>query len=250
MKLNGKVALVTGAGSGIGRAIASLFVTEGARVVATDLNPGGLESLQNELREAGRNLTTVVGNVAVRAEAEKMVDTAVNTYGTIDLVINNAGIMDEFMPLGDLEDALWQQVMGVNVDGPMFISRRALQIMLRKEQGVIVNISSIGGLFGGRSGVAYTTSKHAVIGMTRSVAYQYAHKGIRCNVICPGGVSTNIAVRQPSPLGYERLQTTLGMAVRTAQPDELARVALFLASDDSSFVNGEVLVADGGWTAG
>ncbi len=252
MKLEGKVALVTGAGSGIGRAIARLFVEEGAQVAATDIQAGGLEALAAEIESLGRRpaLTTITGSVADQADAEKMVDAALNAYGTLDIVINNAGIMDEFVPLGDLDDALWRRVLAVNLDGPMFISRKALQTMLPKGKGVIVNIASIGGLFGGRSGVSYTVSKHGVIGLTRSVAYHYATKGIRCNAICPGGVATNISVRQPNPLGYERLQTTLGSAVRTAQPEELARVALFLASDDSSFINGEILVADGGWTVG
>ncbi len=115
-----------------------------------------------------------------------------------------------------------------------------------------MNVASVGGLFGGRSGVAYTSSKHAVIGLTKSIAYHYAKKGIRCNAICPGGVATNIGntIRQPSPLGMERLQTTLAMAIRSAEPIELAKAALFLASDDASFVNGEIMVVDGGWTAG
>jgi NAD(P)-dependent dehydrogenase (short-subunit alcohol dehydrogenase family) len=251
MNLSNQVALVTGVGSGIGRAIARLFVEEGASVVATDLHLEGLESLVSEIDPLRRtHLAIVTGDVSVRADAEKMVETALSAYGTLDIVVNNAGIMDEFVPLGALDDALWRHVLGVNLDGVMYISRKALATMLPKGKGVIVNIASIGGLFGGRSGVSYTTSKHAVIGLTRSIAYQYAKAGIRCNAICPGGVSTSISVRNPDPLGYERLQTTLGMAVRTAEPVELARVALFLASDDSSFVNGEVLVADGGWTAG
>lgn len=249
MRLDGKIVLVTGAGSGIGRAIVKLFVEEGAKVVGTDLYPTGLESLVKEIGEAGCSaLTTVTGDVSNRADAEKMVDTAVKTYGGLDVVINNAGIMDEFVPAADLDDKLWRQVLGVNLDGPMFICRKALEYMLPKGKGVIVNVGSIGGLFGGRSGLSYTVSKHGLIGLTRSIAYHYAKKGIRCNIICPGGVATNISVRQPNPLGYERLQTTLPSAVRTAGSDELARVALFLASDDSSFVNGETLVADGGWT--
>jgi NAD(P)-dependent dehydrogenase (short-subunit alcohol dehydrogenase family) len=251
MKLDGKVALVTGAGSGIGRAIVTLFLEEGAQVVGADLYPTGLETLAEETRQAGHTaLTTVTGDVSSRADAENMVNTAVSTYGTIDIVVNNAGIMDEFVPVGAVDDALWQQVLGVNLNGPMYICRKALETMLPREKGVIVNVASVGGLFGGRAGVSYTVSKHGVIGLTRSIAYQYATKGIRCNAIAPGGVATNISVRQPDMLGYERLQTTLGMNVRTGQADELARVALFLASDDSSFVNGEILVADGGWTAG
>jgi NAD(P)-dependent dehydrogenase (short-subunit alcohol dehydrogenase family) len=251
MKLQGKVALVTGAGSGIGRAITALFVQEGAQVVAADLNPAGLETLAHELASQGcPPITAVTGDVSHRPDAENMVDTAINGYGKLDIVVNNAGIMDEFTPLGNLQDEMWRRVLGVNLDGPMFVSRRALETMLPAGKGIIVNVSSIGGLFGGRAGASYTTSKHALIGLTRSIAYEYALKGIRCNVICPGGVATNIAVSNPNPLGFERLQSTLSSAVRTAQPEELARIALFLASDDSSFVNGEVLVADGGWTVG
>jgi len=251
MKLTGKVALVTGAGSGIGRSIVEVFVENGAQVVAADLNASALETLAQEIAARGcPPITTVTGDVSKRADAENMVDTAVKVYGTIDIVVNNAGIMDEFVPLGNLDDALWRRVLGVNLDGPMYISRKALETMLPAGKGVIVNISSIGGLFGGRAGVSYTTSKHALIGLTRSIAYEYAMKGIRCIAVCPGGVATNISVTHPDPLGMERLQSTLGSAVRTADPEELARVALFLASEDSSFVNGEVLVADGGWTVG
>ncbi|MCC6611838.1 MAG: glucose 1-dehydrogenase [Anaerolineae bacterium] len=250
MKLQDKVALVTGAGSGIGREITKLFAAEGAQIVAADVVATGLDTLAQEVSAGDTRLKTIVGDVSVRADAEQLVDTALDVYGTLDIVVNNAGIMDDFMPLADLDDSLWRKVMGVNLDGPMFICRKALQTMLANEKGVIVNVASIGGLFGGRAGVSYTASKHAVIGLTRSIAYQYAKKGIRCNVVCPGGVATNISIRNPSPLGYERLQTTLPAAIRTAQPEELARVVLFLASDDGSFVNGEVLVADGGWTAG
>lgn len=251
MKLEGKVALVTGAGAGIGRAIVRLFIEEGAQVVGTDLYPTGLETLAEEIRHAGySSLTISTGDVSVRADAENMVDTAVNTCGTLDIVVNNAGIMDEFVPVGDLDDALWEQVLSVNLNGPMYICRRALATMLPKGKGAIINMASVGGLAGGRAGASYTVSKHGVIGLTRSIAYHYAMKGIRCNAVAPGGVATSISIRQPNALGYERLQTTLPMAVRAAQPDELARVALFLASDDSSFVNGAVLVADGGWTVG
>lgn len=253
MKLNGKVALVTGAGSGIGRAVAKLFVEKGAQVVASDLFPAGLESLAEEVKAAGfSTLTITTGDVSDRAAAEAMVETAVKTYGTIDIVVNNAGIMDEFLPVGEVSDELWHKVYAINIDGPMFICRKAVQVMVEKGTGAIVNVASVGGLFGGRSGVAYTSSKHAVIGLTKSIAYHYAKKGIRCNAICPGGVATNIGntIRQPSPLGMERLQTTLAMAIRSAEPIELAKAALFLASDDASFVNGEIMVVDGGWTAG
>lgn len=251
MKLDGKVALVTGAASGIGREVVKLFIQEGAQVVASDIAAAGLDTLTAEITAMGfAPPTAVTGDVSDRAAAEHMVDTALAAYGTLDIVVNNAGIMDEFVPIGDLEDSLWRKVLGVNLDGPMYLCRKAVQIMLPKEAGVIVNVASVGGLFGGRAGVSYTTSKHALVGLTRSIAYHYAKKGIRCNVVCPGGVATNISIGNPNPLGMERLQTTLPMSIRNAASDELASIILFLASDDSSFVNGAVLVADGGWTAG
>lgn len=251
MKLEGKVVLVTGGGSGIGRAITHLFIQEGARVVSTDLHANTLETLAGELKEADRaSLTTFTGDVSVRADAEKMVDLAVSTYGTLDVVVNNAGIMDNFTPLSEVDDALWEKVLAVNLDGPMYICRRALETMLPRKQGVIVNVSSVGGLFGGRAGASYTVSKHALIGLTRSIAYHYALSGIRCNAICPGGVSTNISIDHPSALGFERVKTTIPMSIRMGESEELARAALFLASDDSSFVNGDIMVVDGGMTAG
>ena len=251
MKLQGKVAVVTGAGSGIGRAVVTVFAQAGAQVVAADIVPGGLDTLAAEIEALGLPaIVKITGDISKRADAEAMVDAALTAFGTVDIIVNNAGIMDDFVPLGDLDDALWERVLGVNLNGPMYLTRKALATMLAKGAGSIVNIASVGGLFGGRSGVSYTTSKHAVIGLTRSVAFHYAKKGIRCNAICPGGVKTNIAVRNPNPLGMERLQTTLPAATRAAEPDELAKAVLFLASDDASFVNGEIMVVDGGWTAG
>ncbi|MCA9893321.1 MAG: glucose 1-dehydrogenase [Anaerolineae bacterium] len=249
MRLEGKVALITGAGSGIGKATAELFAAEGAKVVASDISAPRLADLKNEVEAAGGTIITLVGDVSKRDDDEKMVEAAIATYGTIDIVVNNAGIMDDFVPLADLEDSLWERVMGVNLDGPMYIIRKALQTMLEKGSGSIVNVASVGGLFGGRSGVSYTASKHAVIGLTRSVAYHYAKKGIRCNAVCPGGVATNIEIKQPNPLGYERLQTTFPTVTRQADAKELANAILFLASDEASFVNGDIMVVDGGWTS-
>ncbi|MCA9884637.1 MAG: glucose 1-dehydrogenase [Anaerolineae bacterium] len=249
MRLEGKVALITGAGSGIGKATAELFAAEGAKVVASDISAPRLADLKKEVEAAGGTIITLVGDVSKREDDEKMVEAAIATYGTIDIVVNNAGIMDDFVPLADLEDSLWERVMGVNLNGPMYIIRKALQTMLEKGSGSIVNVASVGGLFGGRSGVSYTASKHAVIGLTRSVAYHYAKKGIRCNAVCPGGVATNIEIKQPNPLGYERLQTTFPTVTRQADAKELANAILFLASDEASFVNGDIMVVDGGWTS-
>ncbi len=250
MKLYGKVALVTGAGAGIGRAIAERFIAEGANVVATDINAERLAALSQAVEQAGHDVKTIVGDVSDCDNAEAMVDQAISLFGHLDIVVNNAGIMDAFTPVGDVDNALWRRVLGVNLDGPMYLTRRALPGMLAQGHGVFVNVGSVAGVGGGKAGAAYTASKHALIGLTRNVAFQYAHKHIRANIICAGGVETSIELGNPNPLGFERMQLAAASSVRVAKAEEIANIALFLASDESSLVNGDVIMADGGWTAG
>jgi len=251
MKLAGKVAVVTGAASGMGKAIAELFAAEGAKVVAADLNLSGVEAVVRGIAERGGAAVAVQANVASEEDVQRMIDTAVERYGTLDILVNNAGIMDNFVPAGDVTDELWEKVFAVNTTGTMRATRRALKIFTEKQSGVIVNIASVGGLFGSRAGAAYTASKHAVIGLTKNVAFQYAGLGIRCNAIAPGGVNTNIGatITAPHPFGMEQAMKGMGINPRSGESEEIAKAALFLASDDASFVNGAVLVADGGWTA-
>lgn len=251
-KLENKVALITGAGSGMGRAIAILFAAEGSKVVATDIAQSRLDSLKNEIAGTGGTITTVLANMAKEEDIEAMVKTAVDTYGTLDILVNNAGIMDNFQPVGELDNATWDKVMKVNVEGPFKAMRSAVKIFLTKGSGNIVNICSIGGLKGGVAGAAYTASKHALVGLTKSTGYLYSKSGIRCNGIAPGAVNTNISetidMTRITPLVNDRIMTGLALNPRAGEPEEIARVALFLAGEDSSFVNGHVLVADGGWS--
>ena len=251
MRLNGKVAVVTGAASGMGKAIAELFAAEGAKVVVSDLNLELASQVAGDIAAKGGEAVAVQGNVAVEADVQRLFDDAVGAYGTVDILVNNAGIMDNFVPAGDLTDDLWERVFAVNATGPMRTTRKALSIFLEKKSGVIVNIASAGGLFGSRAGAAYTASKHAVVGLTKSVGFQYATQGIRCNAIAPGGVKTNIgaSMTAPNPFGAERAMAGMGLNPRVGEPEEIARVALFLASDESSFVNGTTVTADAGWTA-
>ena len=236
MKLQGKVALITGAGSGIGRAITTLFIEEGAQVIATDYFPNRLETLANDIRDAGYDtLTTIAGDISHRADAEHVIEATIRTYGAIDIVVNNAGVTDEYVPVADLNAAIRRRATDVHFDGPMYMCRKAIGPMLAQGKGVIVNIAAASGLFGGRTGVSYTVSQHGVIGLTRSIASHYATKGIRCNAICPSEVA------QQDIAGYEPLKTPT--AIRNAHPEDVARVALYLASDDSVDVNGEMLVA-------
>ncbi len=254
-RLKNKTALVTGAASGLGRAIASLFAAEGAKVLATDRDEGPLGTLKAEVTDAGGILHTLRADMAVPEDVEAMVKGAVDAFGTLDILVNNAGIMDDFSPVGMVSDELWERVMQVNVDGPMRAMRSALRIMVPKGSGVIVNISSIGGLHGARAGAAYTTSKHALIGLSKNTGYLYAKDGIRCNAIAPGAMETHIGkdldfARLPAAAMFnERIVPGLALNPRTSDPMEVAHLALFLASDEASFVNGATVVADGGWSA-
>lgn len=189
-------------------------------------------------------------DITEEASVKSLVDAALSEFGSLDILVNNAGIMDNFIPLDRLNDVLWEKVMAVNLNGPFYTSRLAIRHMLTKGKGVIINIASIGGLRGGRAGLAYTTSKHALIGMTKSIGFMYAKKGIRCNAIAPGGVNTNIMkYAQPDAEGAVLCSSGIGSNPRMGDPDEIAKTALFLASDDSSFITGTVITADGGWTA-
>ncbi|MDG4797104.1 SDR family NAD(P)-dependent oxidoreductase [Micromonospora sp. WMMD1082] len=248
-RYEGRVALVTGAGSGIGQAVAVRLATEGAYVVGCDVDADGLAETEKQIVDAGRTAVTVIGDVSVQADVERIV--AALPDGRIDLLANVAGIMDFFLPVTEVDDATWERVMAVNVTGPMRLSRAVLPLMRTAGGGAIVNVASIGGLTGAVAGTAYVTSKHALIGMTRSIAVLYAADGIRATAICPGGVETNIGrTAVPKvPWAYERLSTSFARSTRTAQPDEIATLVSWLGSAEAVNVNGAVVTSDGGFTA-
>jgi NAD(P)-dependent dehydrogenase (short-subunit alcohol dehydrogenase family) len=251
MKLEGKVAVVTGAGSGMGKEIAVLFAKEGAKVVVADLNEQSAQATVALIEAGNGTAVAVAANVAKEDDVRNMIDTAVEKYGTLDILVNNAGIMDGMVPAHELTDEAWERVFAVNATGPMRAIRKALPLFMAKGKGSIVNIASVGGLYGSRAGAAYTSSKHAVVGLTKNVGYQYAKLGIRCNAIAPGGVKTNIGAGSSAPneFGMEKAMAGMGINPRVGEPAEIAAVALFLASDESGFVNGTVITADAGWTA-
>ncbi len=251
MRIEGKVAIVTGAASGIGRATAEVFAKQGAKVVVADINLADAEKVAAGITESGGKAIAVKADVANARDIEAMIALAVSEYETLDILVNNAGIMDNFEPAGDIEDAKWERVFSVNTDGVMLGTREALKIFREKKKGSIINISSIGGLYGSRAGAAYTASKHAVNGFTKNTGYMYANEGIRCNAIAPGAVETNIGSTMTAinEFGMGRMQPGMALNPRMGKPEEIAQVALFLASDEASFVNGAVIVADGGWTA-
>ncbi len=248
--LENKTAIITGAGSGTGKAMALLFAAEGARVLATDVREDRLKALETEATSKGFTLSTLKVNMAVESEVETMISEATKRYTTLDILVNNAGIMDDFMPVAETSTELWKRVQSVNIDGPFFSCRAAIPVMLLQGKGVLLNITSIGGLNGARAGAAYTSSKHALVGLTKNIGFQYAQKGIRCNAIAPGGVATNIGEdMKPNAFGFERLAIGMQANPRMGEASEIAEAALFLVSDKSSFINGAIITVDGGWTA-
>lgn len=251
MKLNGQVAVITGAGSGMGYEMAKLFVQEGAKVVAADINSAGVQTLMKEISGTPESIQFFQCNVAKREECQAMLDFAVEKFGKLDILCNNAGIMDNMIPIGELEDDLWEKVLSVNLNGVMYASRYAVQIMLKQGGGKIINTASVGGLNGCRAGTAYTASKFAVVGLTKNIGFMYAKDGIRCNAICPGAIETNIhaGLTAPSKLGMERTSSGMGANIGLGKPIEIAKAALFLSSDDSNFINGTTITVDGGWSA-
>jgi NAD(P)-dependent dehydrogenase (short-subunit alcohol dehydrogenase family) len=249
-KLNKLTAIVTGAAAGMGRAIALLFAKEGANLVLADLQQNEIDEVIAQIRSEGGTAIGIVCDVSQEADVKKLVDAALKEFSNIDILVNNAGVMDDFLPIDLVSNEHWNRVMGINVNGIFYATRLVVPMMLARGKGSIVNIASIGGLYGSRAGFAYTASKHAVVGITKNIGFMYAKQGIRCNAIAPGGVNTSIGKNmKPNPFGYERCVSGAGSMPRMGESEEIAAAALFLASDESSFVNGTVLTVDGGWTA-
>ena len=239
----GKTVIVTGAGSGIGRATAARVAREGGRVIAVDISQERLDEFKEELGDA--DITTVVGNITEDESIQKIIEAAGDT---VDALANVAGVMDNMTPLHEMSDEVWDRVMGVNVLGMMKLSRAVLPLMLEKSAGTIVNVGSEASLKASAAGAAYTTSKHAVAGLSKSMAFMYGPSGIRTNVVAPGAVLTNIEAKYESELGSERVNSMLATAPEAAEAPMLAAAITFLLSDDSVNINGAVLPSDGGWS--
>lgn len=240
----GKTIIVTGAGSGIGRATATRIAHEGGRVIATDVVVDRLSALTEELEDFG--VVTVPGDVSLPDTIEAIVTAG---GGTVDGLANVAGIMDAFLPPSEVDDATWERVFSVNVTGPMRLTRAVLPLMIEAGAGAIVNVASEASLRASASGAAYTASKHAIAGFTKSVAFFHGPQGIRANAVAPGAVATNIEAPMKSDYAASRVGPIMqAILPPTAQPEQLAAAIAWLLSDDSSNVNGVVLPSDGGWS--
>ncbi|MFC9057175.1 SDR family NAD(P)-dependent oxidoreductase [Streptomyces sp. NPDC057074] len=248
--LSGKTVIVTGAGAGIGRATALRFAAEGAKVLVADLNAESAKGTVARIEEQGGTAVAVVGDLSRPEVIEEVVSTATGTLGGLDVLVNNAGIMDRMSAAADTDDAEWERVLRINLTAPFQLTRAVLPHLLEQRHGSIVFTASEASLRGSAAGAAYTVSKHGVAGLVKSLAVMYRNQGIRTNAIAPGGTATSLQVdaqqdaHGPSVLGS--YATNIG---QIATADEQANAIVFLASDAASNVNGVILPVDNGWSA-
>jgi NAD(P)-dependent dehydrogenase (short-subunit alcohol dehydrogenase family) len=246
----GKVALVTGAGSGIGRATAQAFAREGARVVVADVNVAGLNETVRLIQEAGGQAYGVQADVSQPAQVQQMVDTALAEFGRLDAAVNNAGIEGEQAALAEASAENWDRVIGINLRGAWSCMKAEIPAMLRSGGGAIVNMSSVAGLVGFANISPYVASKHGMVGLTRTAALEYAKQGIRVNAVCPGAIDTPMIDRfTRGDASARAAMDAMHPMGRMGRPEEIAEVAIWLCSDRASFVTGHALPVDGGMTA-
>lgn len=241
----GKVALVTGAGSGIGRAIALSFAREGASVVVADTNPSGGGETVSEAIKSGARSTFVTCDVSRKTDIQAMIDETLKTFGRLDIACNNAGIHVELPEsFTEIKEETWDRVIAVNLKGVFLCMQSEVRQMLKQGSGIIVNIASLAGIAAEPGGYCYTASKHGVMGLTKAAAFEYAKAGIRINAICPGIIDTPMIQN----LTDETKQMMLGMhpVGRFGRPEEVAGAVMWLCSDLAGFVNGIGVIMDGG----
>lgn len=246
----GKSIIVTGGGSGIGRAAAIKFAALGGKVLIADLNEATAKVVAEEIHASGGVAITVIGDLSDQAVVDRIVATAVEKHGGIDVLVNNAGIMDSMSGNDETSTKEWDRVIRVNLTAPFMLSRATLPHMLKAGKGAIVNTASEAGIRGSAAGTAYTVSKHGVVGLTKSDAVMYRNRGVRVNAVAPGGTKTNIQVVPiEGSEGPKVLGGYMSNVGRIAEADEVAVAIVFLASDAASDINGVILPVDGGWSA-
>lgn len=248
LNLQGKTALVTGAGAGLGEACAIAFARAGANVSICDLNQDLLDKLKIQLENKGAKVHSALCDVSQADQVDTFFEGTIATLGGIDVTLNNAGIASTLRPLAETTEEDYERVMGVNLKGTWLCMRAALRHMEPRGSGVIINMASAMSKKSFPGSGFYTTSKHAVAGLTKNTAVEYADKGIRINAICPGNILTPLLQNAVSEELRQQLADGHPMK-RLGYPDEIANCAVFLASDASSFMTGALLAVDGGWTA-
>jgi len=252
MKLQGKSAVVTGGAMGIGKAISRLFASEGCKVVIADVNEEEGTKTQREIQEKGGKCLFVKTNVSQVNEVKNMAQKAISFCGKIDILVNNAGIWRPGK-VTTLSEEIWDQVLNTNLKGIFLVSREIIPVMQKKGGGSVINIASVAGLVGAREAAAYNASKGGVINLTRNMALDFASDNIRVNCICPGMIDTaqgdTVVAHYAPEKDPAEAKTNWQPLRRRGLPEDVARLALYLASDDSAFMTGSILVIDGGLTA-
>jgi NAD(P)-dependent dehydrogenase (short-subunit alcohol dehydrogenase family) len=250
MKLENKVAIITGSTKGIGSAMADAFIAEGAKVVVVGTNEARGNAVAQRLTDAGGTAFFQRTNLSDMTSVQELIDATLKAYGKIDVLVNNAGVDDDITATPDMiTEETYDRVMNVNVKAPFFLCQKVMPIMAKNGGGAIVNMGSIASTGAGRGPIVYTISKHAMLGLTRELSYFAGHMGIRVNAILPGGVATEMiaeALKDESNPAVQLIKAS--PAERPADPKEIARVAVFLASDDASYIHGESITVDGGFT--
>jgi NAD(P)-dependent dehydrogenase (short-subunit alcohol dehydrogenase family) len=248
--VQGKVALVTGGGSGIGRATALRLAKEGAKVMIADYMPEGGDRTVKMIKEAGGEAAFVEADVSVTKQVEAMVDKTVQTFGRIDCAFNNAGIEGRMADTIECSEEIFDRTIAINLKGVWLCMKYEIPQMLKQGGGTIVNTASVAGLVGFERLPAYNASKHGVVGLTRTAALEFAQKKIRVNCVCPGVIRTPMIERMLDSRGFNEQELNAGEPVgRMGQPEEIAEGVIWLLSDASSFVTGHPMVIDGGWVA-
>jgi|SRR5690625_1758540 len=250
-RLQDKVAIITGSAAGIGKSIALRYADEGAKVVIADYNEEALQQTVEELTSAGHESHGIKVNVAINQDIENMVDNTIHKFRKIDILVNNAGVGDNMQAAAHVKDETWDRVMSINLNGLMYSLRKTIPYFIDNGGGTIVNMASISGLTGGRGGLAYTAAKHAIVGMTKNVASQYGQQNIRCNAIATAHVQTQFSTMMTDvdEFGMKTAIRGVNLLPRPATVEEISNIALFLASEESSYINGVALAADAGWSA-
>lgn len=247
LELHDKTAIITGASSGIGAETARVFSRQGAAVVLVARRAALLEELSKRIIEEGARVLIVPGDVTRPGFAEDVCERTVEAFGCIDILVNNAGISDHHSTAARTTDELWERNIAVNQTAPFRFCRAALRYMTDKGSGVIVNVSSIGGIYS-IAGAPYSSSKRALLGLTKNLSVQYAGTGIRCNAVCPGPTDTDM-LRSPAPADEQMMEITgrrIDMNGGLSEAADMANAILFLSADESRFINGQALVVDKG----
>lgn len=249
MKFQNQVAIITGSTKGIGKATALLMAAEGAKVVIVGTTEKAGNAVVEEIKAAGGEAFFQKTNVTSAADLDALVSAALDQYGKIDILVNNAGVGGSLANMDQITDEEWDKVLATNLTAPFQIMKRVIPVMEKAGGGKIVNVASMASTAAGRGGIAYTTAKHGVLGLTRQVSLDHGHAGIRVNAVLPGPIDTQMIARVLAmPQHPLNMKIKMSPAGRPGQPEEVAKAILFLASEDSSFIQGAALAVDGGYT--